>query len=214
MKIIIAPLASAILLAACGGSGGGANTGNADADILVSNAENVFDTFNALDENEGFTPFAAVGVENGTSTYSGVAIFFAGTDNGADESVNYAALGSFEAVADFGAGQDVTGTANGFFEVANPEVVNDDSAGLSDLDFAGPIAGSFAFHLDISNFLDTAVVDGVVNGSLTRLDNSQDTFTNAEAFGDFYGNDLDALEVFAGETDGNEFTVLSVTGLR
>ncbi len=216
MKTNFVPLASILLLTACGGSGSGSgiNTGNADADALVSTAENVFDTFETIADAEGETPFTAVTAETGTASYSGVAILVAGTDDGMTETIDYAAIGSFTVTADFGVAQDVTGTADGFFELSNPEIANEDTAELSDIQVAGPVEGSFSFDLSIDNLSGFAIADGSVNGSLTQLDSNVIAINDPDATGDFYGDDLDVLEVSAGEFDDTSFVELNATGLR
>ncbi|MFA8442288.1 hypothetical protein [Yoonia sp.] len=221
MKRTTIAFGAVCFLGACMGSDGGAerfNTGDAAFDALGNRAIDVFDEFEALDSEEGFTPFTAVAAEEGGSAiYNGVATVVAGTfDEETDtETVDYLAVGSFTVTADFGIAQSVTGTADGFFEIANPEVANDENSELTDAVNAGAIEGSFAFDLDIYDLGGDAAADGDVTGSITTLDDTEIALTETTAFGDFYGNDLDALSVDAGtEEEGNRFIEISATGLR
>lgn len=219
MKKCVVPLLSILMLSACGSSGGGSdnddiNTGNAEADALVASAENISNRFDFIEETEGETAFAAVGVDGGSAIYNGVAIFVEGTENGADETTDYLAIGSFEATAEFGVGQSVMGTADGFFEVSNPRVLDNEDGDIEDLRVSGPISGSFTFDLDITSDDGFAIAGGVVNGSLTKMDTSQEVFVDVDASGEFYGDELDAIEVNAGIFDGDNFTILGAEGLR
>jgi hypothetical protein len=218
MKYVVAPVASVLLLAACGGSGGGINTGNAEADILVASAQSIYESFDAIDQTDGYSRYSAVGNESGNVSYNGVASFVAGTgyDSGS-ETIDYVAIGSFTATADFGPSQDVTGVANGFFEVSNPEIANDENASLEDIRVAGPINGQFDFDLEIEDFFGDAVAVGTVTGTLTHRDGFIEDFdAGIDAFGDFYGDNLEVLDVYAtGVVPGTgDFAAINVTGLR
>lgn len=209
MKKLSMALSSVLLLSACFGS-----DDLTRAEALAEVADDTFNAFSAIEEAEGPTDYAAVGLETGSVNYEGFALFSSGTIDGGGQTVEYIALGTFEATADFGAAQSVTGTASGFIEGANPGVANEAGALASDLESAGSVVGSFAFDLSILSRGGNAAADGTMTGSLTATDGTEYAFTDQPALGDFYGDDLDALVVNSGELTTDAFTVLNVTGLR
>jgi len=200
-----------------GGLTGEFNTGDAEFDALGNTAIAVFNDGDAF-VGEGTTAFSAVVGDGGSSVYNGVAILSAGTYDGdtGEETVNYLAAGSFTATADFGDARSLTGTADGFFEIANPEIANSDPLVITDAVNGGSIPGSFTFDLGIGDSVGFAVTAGTVNGSVTANDDTVVGLSDAYIQGEFFGNDLDMVELIGGAYDSGDATFVGITanGLR